>query len=142
MNIDDEFEPLVAFACGRPSMYATTQGWKMDRTQGCLSNTEEILAYCALKYPGMEITNIIPAASEVSIGNWGAFMNSSETQTLSVRPYRCISKHKLNFIPLFLDPSRSLVHLAFGRLLWVFCRTSLVPWRYFTLAFLAIVNLS
>ena len=46
-DIKDDWEPSVAFKCGRPAMKRVVDGWQVDRTQpDCLDDPVEILEYC------------------------------------------------------------------------------------------------
>ena len=45
-SANDDTPPMVAFMCGKPSMYLADKGWTRDPDTDCLKNPFDILNYC------------------------------------------------------------------------------------------------
>jgi len=84
----EEWEPAVAFKCGRPAMKRFVDGWEVDRTQpDCLDSPSEILAYCKRAYPDHNVTNVVEMGNEITIPNWPGHGDLLDHHT---RPFRCL----------------------------------------------------
>ncbi|XP_067676161.1 amyloid-beta precursor-like protein [Haliotis asinina] len=88
VNVDEKFEPMVAFMCNKPAMHRVTNGWEYDTTTDCLKKKTDILQYCQELYPDHEITNIVEASYETNVPEWPS--KNGKRHTHHVRPYRCI----------------------------------------------------
>ncbi|KAK6173306.1 hypothetical protein SNE40_016782 [Patella caerulea] len=89
-DVEDKFEPMVAFMCNKPTMHKVVNGWEADYKQECITeNKRSILDYCKKMYPDHDITNIVETSYMVSIPEWPD-KDGKKTHTHKVRPYRCI----------------------------------------------------
>ncbi len=43
---EDDVTPMVAFLCGKPAMYLTSNGWEKDESSDCIKDPIKILDYC------------------------------------------------------------------------------------------------
>ncbi len=43
---EDDVTPMVAFLCGKPAMYLTSNGWEKDENTDCIKDPIKILDYC------------------------------------------------------------------------------------------------
>jgi len=91
---DDSSEPAVAFLCGQPAMYftwrASGHSWVKDDSTGCLKDPAEILKYCRMVFPTLDVRNVVEGSQKVTIKNWCDFRVTKCDKEFTVTPYRCL----------------------------------------------------
>ncbi|BFZ25606.1 hypothetical protein BsWGS_28646 [Bradybaena similaris] len=88
-SVEDKYEPMVAFICGRPAMHRGPSGWDSDKSTDCLDRVEDILVYCKAMYPDHNITNVVEASYLVNIPDW-PLGKADRQHSHRVRPFRCL----------------------------------------------------
>lgn len=85
------YDPMVAFVCNKGAMHMDpTVGWSADSHVDCLGTKQQILDYCKLMYPQLDVQNIVETTESMIIKGWCPLgtPKCSEPDTFRVQPYR------------------------------------------------------
>ncbi|KAF6029247.1 Appl [Bugula neritina] len=88
------YDPMVAFVCNKGAMHMDpTVGWSADSHVDCLGTKQQILDYCKLMYPQLDVQNIVETTESMIIKGWCPLgtPKCSEPDTFRVQPYRCLT---------------------------------------------------